>query len=364
MFAEFVDRVSYRLASRVIDKDRLLPFDLREFHDPEKLAAPKSVPIVPQEEEEQSSAEYQFDPSRETRPYRHAKHIDRLVTEPEGDVSIRTLDDLWRHAHTSHRDKVCMGVRDLRTIHEEEHREKSGRTKTFYIPEFESQVRWFTFDEIDRRIESVARGVRDTLGLRRGDKLALYADTSISWQILAQALIRSGIVIVTVFGSLQPEAVLHCLEQTEATAVFTNNFDAIREIKGQLPQLKYIVWERKLTGGPITEDWEEKWRSLGQETDSTVISIERLEQTGQESSSPMEHLETPPSNDAMIMYTSGTTGAPKGVVMTHHNIVSALSGVEQGIDIQIDPGTDHCYLACLPLSHILEFAAELVSEVE
>lgn len=346
---ELIDRIGYKLVSRI--KEDKLPHDLREFYNDQRLQEPKSVPVRLSDSRPDDQAHI------ETLPFRHAKYKDKLVTGPD-DVSIKTLDQLWNHVHQKHGNKACMGVRPLRTIHEEKH-EIDGRTKTLYIPEFKPEIHWYTFSEVDRKIENVAKGLRDELGLKQGDKMAIYADTSMSWQVLAQALIRSGVTIVTVFASLQPEAVCHCLNQTEVKAVFANNLDAIREMKEQLPHLTHVLWEHKITSSSVLRDEDEVSKEMEEETGLKTISFNELERRGEQSRVPFQKVDCQPSDDAMIMYTSGTTGQPKGVVMTHANVISALAGVEKGIDIQFDLEQDHCYLACLPLGHILEFTAEL-----
>jgi long-chain acyl-CoA synthetase len=90
----------------------------------------------------------------------------------------------------------------------------------------------------------------------------------------------------------------------------------------------------------------------------TVISLDALRETGR--SEPLEAAEsrTPSSNDvACIMYTSGTTGAPKGVVIKHSNLIPSIGSVITLVGHHLQPGDT--YLAFLPLAHILEYVVEL-----
>lgn len=68
---------------------------------------------------------------------------------------------------------------------------------------------------------------------------------------------------------------------------------------------------------------------------------------------------TKPSDLALIMYTSGSTGAPKGVELTHGNIIAA-TGAAQYLIVEILAGFDHTYIGYLPLAHVLEFIIEFV----
>lgn len=60
-----------------------------------------------------------------------------------------------------------------------------------------------------------------------------------------------------------------------------------------------------------------------------------------------------PDDTAIIMYTSGSTGAPKGVILSHHNLVSSMVGYAVGLNTV----PDDIYLAYLPLAHVLELIA-------
>lgn len=64
-----------------------------------------------------------------------------------------------------------------------------------------------------------------------------------------------------------------------------------------------------------------------------------------------------PDDLALIMYTSGTTGVPKGVMMTNQNIVAALAGIGPGVEVVTEKDT---MISFLPLAHIFELLTEMI----
>jgi long-chain acyl-CoA synthetase len=127
--------------------------------------------------------------------------------------------------------------------------------------------------------------------------------------------------VVTIYASLGEEALAHSLNETEMTTV---------------------ICDRKQLKKMIDSSW-------------TVSSMSRVESLGRER--PVDADSPVAADIAVIMYTSGSTGLPKGVMMTHGNIVATAAAV-----MKILPGLGNkdVYLAYLPLAHILELEAEAV----
>jgi long-chain acyl-CoA synthetase len=208
--------------------------------------------------------------------------------------------------------------------------------------------------------------------------VALLGDTSCEWQISGQAALLAGMTITTVYSTLGHEAMLHGLQQTEAEVICMDFelYDSLKmPVLSKCPNLKHIV----LIGETLTAKSGAK-RSfpkvgtadefnipVGSSTTAegglivermiNVTTFKELKNAGAGDSS-LDLDKFAPSQDdlALIMYTSGSTGLPKGVKLTHINFVSVLAAVEaQGA---ILPSPEDNFIAFLPLAHILELIVE------
>lgn len=170
-------------------------------------------------------------------------------------------------------------------------------------------VRW-TFAELDRRTETVARNLA-ALGLRKGDRAAVWATNRPQWLLLQFALARVGIVLVTMNTSLKGHEVEYLLRQSQANALFLIggfrdlNYVEIFRLLPPLPDLQYVF---SLDPGPPP---------------TGVRAFSELEAPLPPVDVEPQSFETQSIDDVINMqYTSGTTGFPKGVMLSHRNIVN------------------------------------------
>ncbi len=165
-------------------------------------------------------------------------------------------------------------------------------------------VRW-TFAELDRRADVVA-GALIHAGLRKGDRAAVWATNRPEWVLLQFALARAGIILVTVNTSLKAHEVEYLLRQSQANALF---------LIGGFREVNYVEIFRGL---PALPDLRLVFFMDRGDPPPGMRSFQELE-----CDSPEAAFEPQDIDDVINMqYTSGTTGFPKGVMLTHRNIVN------------------------------------------
>jgi long-chain acyl-CoA synthetase len=202
--------------------------------------------------------------------------------------------------------------------------------------------RWISIssDELLARAKRIAAGLH-AIGVERGDRVALLSESRVEWTLSDAGAIFAGAIDVPIYATLTPPQVRYILNDSGACVLFLPNREKFIELKdalGECPQVKHIVFfeaDSVTDEGLTLAQLEEKGRELEQR-DPTYI--DRLV------------VETKPADLATIIYTSGTTGEPKGVMLTHSNLVSNLIDSSGHHDF----GIHDTALSVLPLSHVFE----------
>jgi long-chain acyl-CoA synthetase len=161
--------------------------------------------------------------------------------------------------------------------------------------------------------------------------------------------------IATAYDSLGEAGLTHSLNEPECVGVYTDAdlLPVLSKVIGNTPSIRIVIYS-----GSAKPDVLDKIRQA--RDNMQVLTIDELRAKGKalpaESDTLKERLPKP-SDIACIMYTSGTTGAPKGVVITHANAIAAVGAVNLLLGHHFRP--DDSFLAYLPLAHILEYIVEL-----
>ena len=256
------------------------------------------------------------------------------------DTENTTVPAILKYSAEKHGNLPCMATRTviLRNFEEVNGKRLEKMELGDYV--------WLTYKETYAKVIEVSRGL-GKLGIQPKSKLAIFAETRADWYICAVGCLNAGLTLVTLYTNLHDDSVSHGILETKVDTILTSYelLPRLSKIISKCDNIRRIVvLEDQLEGCGDTTAIPESVE---------VVPFASLKKRGSEST--MDDLEGPNSDDiAIIMYTSGSTGNPKGVQLSHRNIFCSIGAY--AVQAYIGPGD--CYLAYLPLAHVMELATE------
>jgi long-chain acyl-CoA synthetase len=208
--------------------------------------------------------------------------------------------------------------------------------------------------EMFERVRDVSLGLR-TLGVSTGDRVALIAESRPEWLLCDFAILAAGGVTVPIYPTLSAAQAQYILQDSGARLVIVSTrlqLEKTQEVRHLLPALEAVVCmdAAAATAAPAT---------------ASILSLDDLERRGHarmtaEWGAAKEFRDAArairPDSLATIIYTSGTTGEPKGVMLTHANLVANMRAAAAALEIS----QDDVALSFLPLSHAFERTVSFV----
>ncbi len=214
----------------------------------------------------------------------------------------------------------------------------------------DKQWRGLTGADLNDRVQNIALALRQ-LGVQAGDRVALLAESSPEWSITDYAILANGAVNVPIYPTQAVDQVEYILRNSGARILFLSNSKQLRRIKPALDSFRSKDRPQLILFEAPKED-----KPKEDKKDDGVIYLSSFEKTGEEEHARQPQLyeqlsvQSQPDDLATIIYTSGTTGEPKGVMLTHRNLVSNTLNSGQVFDLRPDDSA----LSFLPLSHVFE----------
>jgi len=175
------------------------------------------------------------------------------------------------------------------------------------------------------------------LGIEKGDKVNILSQTRLEWIQVDIATVSIGAIIVGIYANNLPDDCAYIINHSDAVVLFVEDqeqLDKIFKVRNNLPDLKHIVIiDGESSGAEGVMTWQEFITKGINVTDNEFLA---------------RTVEMRPGNVASIVYTSGTTGVPKGAMLTHENLVFTSWSVIQSLLIEPHFET----ILFLPLAHV------------
>ncbi len=261
-------------------------------------------------------------------------------------AGIDTMDKLLDFAVQSFSHKRMVGTREL--LAEEDEVQPNGKVFKKWVM---GDYHWKSYLEVDKMSTDFGRGLRE-LGLAPKENVCIFAETKAEWLVCSLGCFKQTFPLVTLYANLGSEAIAHGINQTEVTHVITTH-DLLPKFKTVLqktPTVKYLIF---------IEDALHSTDRSGYKPGVQILSFNEVCKKGETSS--VVAVKPTKDDPAIIMYTSGSTGVPKGVVLPHESLITTVQAFHFVVD---SPKPDDIYLGYLPLAHILELLSEMTMAVQ
>jgi len=210
-------------------------------------------------------------------------------------------------------------------------RQNMHGSKTFMKSFVDGHFVDITYTQFAEKVERIAKGLA-SLGLRKGDRVAVLSENRPDWGASYMGVLSAGGINVPLDALLKIASWSHILRSSGARMLIVSRsfLPEFEQVLDDIPELTHLI---------CMEDAEPGSRSL---------SLKELERRGSEFKGVLP--EVKPADTAAILYTSGTTGEAKGVMLSHANIVADIEGTLAMIDVEENDN----FLSVLPIHHAFE----------
>lgn len=181
-----------------------------------------------------------------------------------------------------------------------------SKTALIFEPD-EGETQTYTFEDLAKRSNKYANFLKHKV-INRGDRVFIFLPRTPELFISFLGIVKTGAIAGTMFSAFAKDALKDRLENSGAVALFTNKelYERVKEVQAELPELKHII---------LVDD-EETEKELDSQPDTFDVA----------------HMK--PEDYAFMLYTSGTTGKPKGIVHAHYGLIQQKASAEHVLDLK------------------------------
>jgi len=220
------------------------------------------------------------------------------------------------------------------------------QNKTLFGFKKDGEWNHISWNQASDLVQDLSIGLHE-IGVRKNDKISIIAENSYKWCVVDLAIISLGAITVPGYTTSNEDEIFYLLSHSEASVVFLNSklLSTIENILPKLDKIKHIVCIDEVKSTKLNK---------------TINSFDNLIDKGSKSlgksSFKEDTLYKVKEDDVVsIIYTSGTSSKPKGVMLTHKSIISNILGANELVkELEVK---DHKFLSIIPLSHAYEHTA-------
>jgi long-chain acyl-CoA synthetase len=216
-------------------------------------------------------------------------------------------------------------------------RERFGQTIALKDPHTNPEV-VITYTQLAQQIQQFASGLQ-ALGVQPESRVALFADNSPRWMIADQGIMTSGAVDVVRSAQAEREELLFILADSGSTALVVEDSKTLKKLRARLDSLPIQLVILLSDEEPASDEIK-------------VLNFSGL--MAASSSHPLQPVTQNRETLATLMYTSGTTGKPKGVMLSHGNLLHQITT----LGVVVQPQVGDRVLSILPSWHVYERSCE------
>lgn len=213
-----------------------------------------------------------------------------------------------------------------------------------------SPYKWLSYNEVLTKARNFGSGLVH-IGVKPGQDtfLGIYSQNSVEWILTEHACYHISSIIVPLYDTLGTEACTFIVNEAEIKTVVCDKEEKVKALLAEAektPGLKQIITTVK-----VSDDTKEK----AENHKIQLYLFSEIEELGK--TDPFEPLPPKPEDLATVCYTSGTTGDPKGVMLTHKNIITDVCASVYQLG-EFAPNCNDVMMSFLPLAHMFERVCE------
>ncbi|KAM6346916.1 long-chain-fatty-acid--CoA ligase 5 [Alca torda] len=214
---------------------------------------------------------------------------------------------------------------------------------------------WLTYQQVLDRAQYLGSGL-----LQKGCKpssnqfIGIFAQNRPEWIISEYACYTYSMVAVPLYDTLGPEAIVYIVNKAEISIVICDKPERAQTLlenceQEKTPGLKTII---------LMDLFDKELKDRGAKVGTEILALQEVEELGR--NNIREPVPPKPEDLCIVCFTSGTTGNPKGAMLTHQNVVANAAAVLRGTENTVDCTSSDITMSYLPLAHMFERVVQTV----